>query len=294
VYPFNQYCESGLELRYMSYVEQMTAWQAGMEATVRAEDGWLSFIGLYGLEEGENTVGSAAAADVCLPERAPKNVGVIEFRDGVVTLRVTTDTEVLVDGQPVQTAVLRNQTDGDGASVVQVGDVRFGITRRGDDFMARVRDPFNPKRLNFTGRVWYPVDEAYRVRGVYTAHESRRFIDVENTEGGSTRLINTGSVAFELMQKSYVLEVFYNAEAKTEHVWLIFKDATSGKTTYGAGRFLYSVLDADGMVEFDFNKAYHPPCAFTEFTACPVPPRENILSIAIPVGERFADGAATH
>lgn len=278
----------------MGYSEEMDRWHAEMEKTVRAEDGWLSFVGLYWLNEGENTVGSAAEAAIILPERTPQQIGVITLRDGEVIFKVTMDTPVFVDGSVVETAILRDQTASDGASVVQVGDARFGVTKRGDEYWVRVRDPHSSKRLNFSGRTWFPVDASYRVRGAYTAHDSQRQIEVENTAGSSTTLLSTGHVAFELSGQTYNLEVFYNVESKVDHVWLIFKDATSGVSTYGSGRFLYSVLDADGTVEFDFNKAYHPPCAFTEFTACPVPPKGNILPIAIPVGERYAEGELPH
>lgn len=264
------------------YLADLHGWRQKLEHDLTSEDGWLTVVGLDWLREGDNTLGSAPGTDVTLPERAPADVGRLTLADGVVTLHATADVPVLVDGSAVRTAVLRPDVAKDGPSRVFMGPVNFFIIRRGDSFGVRIRDRANAARATFGGRQWYPVDDAYRVTGQFVAHEPPRTVEVSTSAGLVSPMQNIGRVDFTLRGEALSLEAFASSGGD---LWFIFKDTTSGKQTYGAGRFMYAPLASDGTVALDFNRAYHPPCAFTHFATCPLPPRENILPIAIEAGE---------
>lgn len=269
---------------WTEYCEAVEAWRADMETQLRAENGWLTVVGLFWLKQGENIVGSAPQCDVILPTGQSKQVGVLEFDGSRAFLRVTTNTAVLVDGLPARAAPLRDDHEDAGATIVSIDSVSFYVIRRGDQYGVRVKDANARARQTFRGRKWFPVDEHFRVRATFHLHTSERLMELDTSAGTNTKLANPGIVEFDLRGKLFRLEAF---AAKQGQVWLIFRDKTSGVSTYGAGRFLYADVSEAGIVDLDFNKAYHPPCAFTHFATCPLPPKQNILPIAITAGERL-------
>lgn len=263
-----------------TYTQEITAWQARLEAALRSENGWLTLTGLYWLEEGENTVGSADDNAVILP-RGAEHLGVITVAGDRLTLRVDSD-DVTLDGEPAREGNLRVGSDSVEPSVVRVKTVTFFVLERGGRYAVRVRDSQHPARTEFAGRNWFPVNADYKVTGKFTPYEPARSLEIVNSVGQNIEMRTLGYVDFQLDGQDIRLEAFEGGEGQ---LWFIFRDGTSGKLSYGAGRFMYAPLHADNTVTLDFNKAYHPPCAFTEFATCPFPPRENILTLPIPVGE---------
>lgn len=262
-----------------TYQEMLQEWQDEKESSLRAEDGWLTIVGLYWLQEGENTVGSAPDNEVQLPPSAPANFGVIEFHEGVATLLTNEPHEL--NG----TTLVDDNAKG-GPTVVRLSSVSFFVILRDGQYGIRVRDNDSETRANFTGRVWFPTDPAYRVNATFIAHPTERFIEVENSVGRLSRMANPGYVEFTLVGQSFTLQAFDGGVGK---LWFVFRDATSGKETYGAGRFMYAPFVDERTIDLDFNQSYHPPCAFTYFATCPFPPSENNLPIRLPVGERYAE-----
>ena len=267
------------------YESEILAWHAKMEDSLRADDGWLTLAGLYLLQDGVNTVGSDTACDIPLPPAsAPEHVGDIHFADGKATLRVASDGPVLIDEVPVKSAVLRDDADAAGPSLVKVGAITFFVIKRGNRYAVRIRDRSSPARQTFTGRRWFAIDPAYRLTATFTPHVSPRTVQVMNSLGTLAAMTNPGYVECELGGQRLRLEAF---DAGKSELWFIFKDATSGRLTYGAGRYLYAPRHADDTVTLDFNKAYSPPCAFTPHATCPLPPKENVLAIGIEAGEKI-------
>ncbi len=268
------------------YEKQIQDWRQKMESDLRAPDSWLALVGLEPLNVGDNIIGSAADCDAHLPSSVPNQIGVITVQDNVVTITVSSD-KVKIDGKPTvvgQSYVVNDhQKDGE-MPLVNVGSVTFFVIERDGDFFVRVRDANSPTRLNFKGRKWQPINPDYHVKATFTPHPAKQPVSVENSKGLVSILQNVGYVDFDLLGEHRRLEAF---ETTGDRLWFIFRDQTSGKTTYGAGRFVYANIQSDGLIDLDFNKAYHPPCAFTEFAMCPFPPRENILPIPISVGEQF-------
>lgn len=245
------------------------AFRAKREADLTADQGWLAVSGLPWLKEGETTIGSGEASEVRLAD-GPKLWGTI----------VRTGTKVVlkpVDGPP------REVTPKD--EPFQIGRTWVQLIRRSDLIGLRLWDPRNPRKLAFKGLQWLDVKDGYRVRGRLVPAPSLSKVKIANVIGQVNELVSPGVVEFELQGKKLQLTPVYETP-KQDELFYIFKDATSGKTTYGAGRFVYSALpDKDGMVVLDFNRAYSPPCAFTDFATCPLPPAQNRLDAAIEAGE---------
>lgn len=272
------------------YAQTLRDWQQKMSDSLTNEDGWLTLTGLDWLREGENTVGSATGSDVTLPDSAPARLGVLTLTDGQVTLDVSTEGTasplVTIDGQPATHAVLLNDHHVKGPSLVRVGTVSFHIMNRGILRGVRVRDSACPDRLNFPGRHWFSLDQTYRVNGEFTPDETPRQLLVDSSADVAVEVNHIGSVTFTLHDQLLRLEAF-SGGGHDQELWFVFKDATSGITTYGGGRFLYAPVDESNRVSLDFNRAYFPPCAFTIYATCPLPPRENTLPIPIEAGERY-------
>jgi uncharacterized protein len=275
----------GTDTQQATYVNDLKQWRQMMDDRLRASDGWLTLIGLHLLHDGINTIGSAPNADVALAsDKLPAQIGTLELNDGQVTIHVAADVSVTVDDKPTSTALLRDDTNDNGQSLVSIGSVTFYVIKRDDIFGVRVRDTNNPARASFIGRQWFPIDLQYRIVGKFVPHAVPRILNIVTSTGHLNLMTNPGRVEFSLHGEATFLEAFSSNE---NEVWFVFRDATSGSSTYKAGRFLYAPLAADGSVILDFNKAYHPPCAYTPFATCPLPPKENVLSIEIAAGEHL-------
>jgi uncharacterized protein len=272
-----------------TYNETIQDWRAAEEAKLRAEDGWLTVVGLEWLQERANTVGSSSDCDVNLPgEAIPAQIGVLHLHNGQITFRVTTNEPVFIDDAQVEQANLRVYQYQVTPTYVKVGSITFFIIQRGDRYGVRIRDANSVARRTFGGRVWFPIDPAYRVTAQFIAYPTQRKLEVETSFGITTLLNNLGVLEFDLCGQSLRVEAFHDGDdAEPELLWLIFRDATSGVSTYAASRFLKVPLAPDGTALVDFNRAYHPPCAFTDFATCPLPPPQNRLTIAIEAGEKL-------
>jgi len=264
------------------YRASMEKWRAEREAELQADDGWLTLVGLFWLKDGANRFGTDATNEIVLPERsAPPRAGVLEFHEGRTTLRMENSASVTVNGKPVTSADL--QTDEkQKPDVVRLGSLVIIIIKRGARYGVRVRDLNSKGRREFKGMRWFPVQEAYRITATFVAYEQPKDIEIANVLGDVSKQPSPGYAVFTLDGKEYRLEPMLEGKDK---LFFVFGDLTNNKTTYGAGRFLYADLPKDGHVTLDFNQAVNPPCAFTPFATCPLPPRQNRLKVAIEAGE---------
>jgi uncharacterized protein (DUF1684 family) len=271
------------------YEKRLTDWRREMDDHLTREDGWLALVGLHWLDEGANDIGSDPAAKVPLAYAAgPPRLGEITLTAGRAALTVAEDAgvEVRVDGAPVSRADLRDDHHDDGPSKVQIDSLMFTIIKRGDAYAVRVRDRNAPRRKTFGGRAWFPIDPNFRVEARFDPFaDAPREYRIDNTVGQQIPIESPGVITFALDGQPFELIAFPGGEDGL--LWFIFRDATSGRQTYGACRFLYAALADDGRVDLDFNRAYHPPCAFTPYATCPLPPPGNVLPLAITAGERL-------
>lgn len=266
-------------------------WRERRDASLRRADGWLTLVGLHWLEEGDNAFGAAGANDVVITGGKMGEYGGVLVREGRgVTLIPGAGVGLFVDGEPVTGATpLRPDSAEDGPTIVQSGSVSFHVLERGEMIGIRVKDSESPVLASFEGMEYFPVDPAWRLDARYELFEEPRILRTPNVLGTVNEEQIFGEVIFEAGGERHSLVPSGKAE---EGFFLVFGDATNGAETYGGGRFLYAEPVADdNSVEVDFNKAYSPPCVFTPYATCPLPPAENKLAIRIEAGEKtFAAG----
>lgn len=274
------------------YVADVESWRSRLEADLRAPDGWLSLAGLFELEEGQQTIGSDNSNDIVLPPGAPAQLGVIVTTGGQARLTVTTEVPVLVDGAVSRQADLVEDEDGARTPTkVTVGAVTFFVHTYGDKRAIRIKDSNNPMIQAFRGRQWFEVKPEYRVIGRFVPCDLPRALRVGSVAGNTLEYPSAGEIEFDLHGQRLTLATFGTPRSGSRQVFVLFRDATSGKQTHPAQRAMNVKVDADGNAEVDFNKAHNMPCAFTPYATCPLPPQQNILSIPIEAGERRADAA---
>ena len=230
-------------------------WRADYEASLKAPDGWLSVAGLSWLHDGANTI--------ALPNH---QTALLDLRNGKVTY---------------EKRVLKSDIT-EHPDVLKFGNVTLTVIERGGKTGVRLRDPDAETRRDFTGCKWFPASAAWRIDAKWVAYPKAKTIAITNILGMTDQEPSPGYAEFSLQGKQVRLEPV----VEDGELFFMFKDATSAKSTYGAGRFLYADMPKGDKVEIDFNKAHNPPCAFTAFATCPLPPRQNILPIAIEAGEK--------
>jgi len=270
-----------------SYVSEIEKWRSAREERLKADGGWLTVTGLFWLKDGANTFGSDKANAIVLPASVPPKAGVIEFAPGgKAVLRPQAGVEILSGGKPAAAGMeLKADTAEGGPDVLVMGPVSLQVIERGGRYGLRMKDNQSAQRRDFKGLSWYPVSESSRVVARWVPYPDGKTVSIANVLGQVDELKTPGYAVFTLNGTEVRLDpVLEDPEAK--ELFFIFKDKTSGKNTYPAGRYLYTPLPKDGTVVLDFNKAYSPPCAFTAYATCPLPPPQNRLQVAIEAGEK--------
>ncbi|MBI3158935.1 MAG: DUF1684 domain-containing protein [Chloroflexi bacterium] len=271
-----------------AYFAEIAAWRAEKETALRAEYSWLSLAGLFWLKEGENRFGSAPGNDIVLPQgSAPAQAGVFLVEGKIVTLGILPKAEARLDDEPAPNgAALRPDVTGD-PNFLYLGRLRMVLVERGGQLAIRLWDPQHPNRLNFGGRMWYAPDPAYRVSARVKPYDPPKPVTIPDMLGNDNESYMHASLGMEVGGAPVTL----NAEKLDSGAYYImFRDATAGKTTYPAVRYLTTEVAEGDSVIVDFNKALSPPCAFTEFATCPLPPPGNVLKVAIEAGELYENG----
>jgi uncharacterized protein (DUF1684 family) len=263
--------------------DEVKAYRQERETSLRAEEGWLSLAGLFFLKPGANTFGSAPTNDIRFPEQAPARAGVFVLSGDVVVLEPDKDAKIEVGGAPLTSQREMKPDTSEAHDVATMGRFTFRVIKRGDRYAIRLWDRESPARTSFKGRVWYPVNPAYRVVARFVPSDPPKKIAITDILGQVSEMDSPGYVTFTLGGRELRLEPVLEDPGE---LFFMFRDETSAKTTYGSGRFLYSSLPKDGTVVLDFNKAVSPPCSFTKFATCPLPPKQNRLPIAIEAGEK--------
>ena len=269
---------------YQTAVEQ---WRRQQEQELKADSGWLTVAGLFWLKDGVNTAGSNASSDIVLP-RGPAKLGEFDFHQGQIIFRPVSVVTVTVNGKPAGAAAkLKPDTEGN-PDHVQLNGITLFVIRRGDRYAIRLKDVDSRFRKQFTGLHWFPVKASYRVTAKFVKYDQPKLIAIPNVLGEANQMPSPGHVLFMLDGQSLRLDPV----VEENHLFFIFHDETSGKQTYPPGRFLDAELPKEGKVVLDFNKAYNPPCAFTPYATCPLPPKQNRLPVRIEAGEQFVGSPA--
>jgi uncharacterized protein (DUF1684 family) len=249
------------------YDAEILAWRAQRESNLKSDTGWLTVAGLFWLKEGSNPFGSAATNDIVLPA-GPAHAGVFELHGDHITGTLSE--------QPAR--ALKPDSE-EPADVLRIQDLTMFVIKRGERYGIRLRDKNSSYRRDFSGLHWYPVKPAARVQARWVANSEK--IVIPNILGQKEEDTSPGYAVFSWGGHEHRL---YPTEEDGK-LFFVFRDLTAGKETYPAGRFLYADMPRDGRVLLDFNKAYNPPCAFTAYATCPLPPPSNRLNVRIEAGE---------
>ena len=266
------------------YRHCLEAWKARRIASLKGETGYLNLAGLFWLRSGVNTFGSGAGNDLKFPAAAMPEMGTFELGENGVVMNLHSGVDVRMDGSPVSRVQMADDTS-ENPGVVTFDSLTWSIIRRDDRFAVRLRDLEHPVLRTFPPIDYFPTDQNLRVEARLQRYERPRIVRFDTViEGLDYNPTSPGLLRFEIGGQSFELEA-YNAG---DEFLLVFGDATTGRETYPAGRFLYaSNPDEDGVVVLDFNTAQNPPCAYNDFATCPVASPRNRLAVRIPAGERF-------
>jgi uncharacterized protein len=269
----------------MSHTAEIQDWQKTRLERLKKEDGWLSLAGLFWLQEGENALGSDKATNrVVLPAKTPASSGTLVLKAGKVTLNPKAP--MTIDGKPVTAPVeLQNDAAENGPTLVKLGSVQFQIIKRGERLGVRVKDPEAETRTHFLGLDYYPIDTKWRAVAKLEPYNPAKKIPITDVTGMTSDSTSPGALVFTLEGKEYRLDPII--EEGSDQLFIIFRDQTSKDETYPAGRYLYADMPGkDGTTVIDFNRAYNPPCSFTSFATCPLPPLQNRLPLRVTAGEK--------
>jgi hypothetical protein len=271
-------------MEHEEYRDEIKAWRRKMDDALRAEDSWLALAGLFWLSEGSNRMGTDPSSIILLPKRnLPKHVADILLEGDEVSLLICSEAPLTVDGQVVHRAKLVPDIAG-SPTEIKLGELTMMLLKRGDRFAIRLWDNQRTQRVEFGGRKWYPIQESYRLNAQFIAYQPVKVMLFPNELGEVEENEVVGYVRFNLGGKEYRLDV---VEAAGDRVLVMFKDLTSGVQTYPPGRYLVIETLINSGVVIDFNRAYNPPCAFTNYATCTFPPPQNHLPVPVEAGERY-------
>lgn len=266
-----------------AHLQEIEKWHEERVTSLKGPTGWLNIAGLFWLKEGINTFGSAPANDVVFPEgKIADRAGLFIVKNGVVTLDAVPQSDIKVNNEIITKHIVFDP-DSAKAVVMKHSSLQWFVIKRDTKLGIRLRD-FESKSLeDFTGIERFPVDMKWRREATFIPTEGRT-IEITNILGQTTPQPSPGKVVFTIDDKEYTLDAL---DEGGDEYFMIFGDLTNTKETYGAGRYVYIPKPGpDGKTVIDFNKAYNPPCAFTEFATCPLPPVQNRMNVAVPAGEK--------
>jgi len=273
-----------------TYTENIIIWRARLNQAIRNEDSWLALSALLWLENGENSIGAAQTNNIIINARsAPAQLMNLSISGSEVRFIAAKQVEgkILVDGEPANQGALNVQGEsGDpnaAPSRIKFGPLTMMVIERGGKFGLRVWDNDRPERQTIPARRWFDVDTSYRVQARFKPFEQAQTVLLPDALGTERPVQMDGVVHFNLNGQSFTL----TASKDDESLFIMMKDLTAGHETYPPGRYLTASLGTDGTVDLDFNRAYNPPCAFTDFATCIFAPPENHLPLRIEAGERY-------
>lgn len=269
----------------MSYAAEIQDWRAQRVSRLTSESGWLTLVGLYWFQPGENTFGRASDNALVLDHAAlAAHAGTFLLDKAAVRFTAATDANVTNNGQVVTSIAMAPDTSGE-PTILASGTLRFFVIERVGHTGLRVRDAASPLRTQFKGLDYFPIDEHWVFHAQFHPYDPVKQVPIVNVLGMVDNMAAPGYLTFTRGGHEWRLDALLE-DPQANELFIMFADATSGRETYGAGRFMYLPLPKSGEVPLDFNKAYNPPCAFNEFATCPLPPQQNRLALKVQAGEK--------
>ncbi len=270
----------------IAYAADTREWRVKRLDAIAGPDGWSTVAGLFWLDSARYTIGSSATATIRLPsDHTPPTLGTLTRTDSLVRFVAARGAQAQIDSTPVDSAVLHADKAAT-PTVLRAGTVTYRVIERGGRLALRVKDSAYVLRREFKGLEYFPLDTALRVQAKLVPHPTPRTVRILNVIGQTEEYRSPGTLEFRVAGKPYRITATFEGTDTTQY-FLIFRDETSRDATYPAGRFMYTLpADRDGYTILDFNRAYNPPCAFTAFATCPLPPAENVVPVALLAGEK--------
>ena len=277
---------AGAELDLVAYEQEIEDWRQGRLESLLAPTGYLNQIGLHWLEPGTYSIGSDAGNDIVVPATAAARIGEFNVTEEGVRLVVADGVDVFNQDMRVTDVLMPADVTGNGI-MVSHQSLAWSVIERGGKLAVRIRDYDHPFVETFGPLPYYDINPSKRVVATLRAYEEPRTITVNTViEGFQQFPVSPGVVEFEIDDEIYQLEV---QTSSNDRLFIVFGDETNRGETYGAGRFVY--MDDPGVdggeAILDFNKSYSPPCAFNDFSTCPVASPRNRLAVRIDAGEKF-------
>lgn len=258
-------------------------WRKEYETKLGAPDGWLSISGLYWLKEGNNRMGADPSLEVVLPTgSAPTFCGEFKYHANQITLEAQEGVTLTVNEKPVNSVTVKFNQYGSSDWFV-LNELKFAVIQRGVRYGVRVYDRNSSSRKAFVNLRWFPIDEAYRIAASFVVNDPPTMIPVTNVLGDTSEEPCPGYAEFTVNKQ--VHRLYPVTSEGEERLWFMFRDSTNGSMTYPGGRFMWAEPPKNNTIVLDFNKAYNPPCAYTDFATCPLPPEINRLSVPVMAGE---------
>lgn len=276
-----------------TWLQKLTAWRAKHEQELTQPNSWFSLVALDWLKAGANSVGSAPDNVIRLKAGAPAHLCVITIAGNSVQLTAPAGGFVsgfTLGGKPAHEIVLNLDNPAHASLVMSWGDLSMRVISRGDRFALRISDAKSPDLAGFHNLRWYAPDPSYRVTARWTPYQPMHNVKIATVVGTMLDLPVPGVAEFRLKDMTYQLEPVLESGESNE-LFFLLRDETSHSATYGAGRFLYTELPDHGLANpgslmVDFNRLENPPCAYTPYATCPLPPKQNLLRVAIEAGEK--------
>jgi uncharacterized protein (DUF1684 family) len=287
---------------YEHWADDLAAWRAAREREIGAPDGWLTLAGMEWLQPGVNSIGAAQDNAIKVRAKAPDHIGQLtlsssqakadEPAQATVQLLAPSGgfpADLTIDGKPAKEGQLT--VEGPTPSAISWHGVTIVVLRRGERFAVRIKDADSPARAAYKGLNWYAPNPRYRVQAVWTPYTPPRMVNIPTPLGTTLDLPSPGFAEFVLDGKPMNLEPVTEKGAE-ETLFFILRDVTSDIASYGTARYLHTGLpdhglDQPGTLMLDFNLLENPPCAYTTYANCPLPPEQNRLPVAIEAGEKL-------
>ncbi|NWF63113.1 MAG: DUF1684 domain-containing protein [Chloroflexi bacterium] len=266
-----------------NYQQAIQNWRKERDESIRKENSWLALAGLYWLKLGKNQFGSDPKNEIQLSERAAALVGTLEYNGRSVTLCANAGQKIAVNDKPTDFAVLQPDISGN-PSYIKIEGIQMIVIQRGNRMGVRIWDNLSEKRASFPARTWYDINEAFRFPATFTTYDRPKMAYFPDLTGEKAEFPVEGYVTFEANGSAHQLDINREDDGT---LFLRFWDPTSKDDTYPTGRYLVADVESDGKIFLDFNKAYNPPCAFTDFATCVFAPEQNHLHFPVTAGETY-------
>lgn len=268
-----------------NYTEEIDLWNDERIETLKAPTGWMRLAGMFILDEGENSFGSGPDLDVQFPEGTiPAYAGIFYLQDGRVEFTAADNVKITHEGERISKMEV---FDSENAPALQYGSLQWHIIQRQDLFAIRLYNKDNLKVDRFDGFPRFPTDPKWHLNAHFEANPPGSTISITNVLGQVDEAPNPGTLTFQFNGQIYTIEAL---EASDNRLFLILGDETNQTETYQAGRYMYvEEPNESGHTIIDFNKIYNPPCSYTVYSTCQLPPPENRLDLSITAGDKRPD-----